>query len=125
MKPRHSNSISPNSPATARRSSQPASTLYGTQRDNKTISANQKQLPLLTRRSHSPRLPRGYAAVLKQYCPTLLFFSVLSQFHSQMNYLYFSNTFSPSHLLLFFVYEECLEKKGKELSFRFAIIGLH
>lgn len=99
MRPKHSNSISPISPGyTARQLSQPGSTLFRTQRDNKTISANQKQLlsPYTPAGCcHSLRLPLGYAAVLKSHWLTLRFFFVLSHFLPQMKHFFFS------HQLLF------------------------
>lgn len=59
--------IPPSSPV-----SQPAP-CSGTQRDNKTVSANQKQLLSPSNCCHSLRLPPGYAAVLKSHWLTLLF----------------------------------------------------
>lgn len=112
MRPQHSNSISPISPGcTAEQPSQPASNLFGNQRDNKTVSANQKQLPSPSSRCHSLRLPVGSAAVLEPRWLTLLFFSVLSHLLLQMKYFCFFQICPPqtSHFSL----DLCKERKKK------------
>lgn len=63
-----------------------ASTLFWTQRDNKTISLNQEHLPIPSSHCHSHCLPLRYTAVLKSPWLILLFFYFLPHFVSQMKH---------------------------------------